>query len=348
MRTNRGIVCETKTAYTVFLTSEGEFVRGCPIGDKPEIGQEVEFHPLTVPGRKKPLLYGPVIAVAMLLVVLFASIYPDNEKALAYVQMESKAALEFGVDQRGMVVGYHQFGETQKLVSEALLSEWVGLPIQDVLGKAAIEIADESGTEEMVVTLVFKDNEKSAKMKDIINNAIKAASDSQQEVKLQVVESSVQERNRAKKKDTSIQQYKKKQNNQPKSHSSDTDMKKEVESEKSAGEHNSGQIKIEKAIRPNSALEIRQNGQKKTNKAIIEKEPFENIPTREVAEKRQNTTRKTERLDIRKEIKSHAQKKPAGNGQKPKKPGSQNHHGIGNQKGEKMHQENKKADQASQ
>ncbi|MCG3088134.1 anti-sigma factor domain-containing protein [Sporosarcina cyprini] len=330
------------------MTSDGEFVRGCPIGDNPEIGQEVEFRPISSPRlHKKPLLYGPVIAAAMLLVVLFASIYPDNEKALAYVQMESKAALEFGVDQRGMVVGYHQFGDTQKLVSETLLSGWVGLPIHDVLGKAAHEIADESGAEEMVVTLVFKDNEKSAKMKDIMNTAIKSARNSQAEVKLQVVESSEQERKLAKKKDTSIQQYKKQQNIQPKSHNSNTDMKKEVENEKRVKEHNGGPVQKEKAIQPHSEPEMRQNGQKNTTKDIIEKEPSENIPSREVAEKRQNNTRKTESVDTGKGIKGNSQKNPVGNGQKPKKPESQSHHGIGNQKGKNIHQENKKPDEAS-
>ncbi|QTD41057.1 anti-sigma factor domain-containing protein [Sporosarcina sp. Te-1] len=334
MRTNRGIVCEKKTAYTVFLTNEGNFVRGYPIGDSPEIGQEVEFHQIkTFCFPKKPLLYGPVFAVAMLLVILFASLYPGNEKALAYVQVESMTALEFGVDQHGTVVDYHQFGDPQKLLSETMLSEWVGLPIHNVLGKATREITDGNSAEELVVTLVYEDSKKSEKMKDIMNHAIKTARSSQQEVNLKVVESSEQERIQAKKRDTSIQQYKKQQDIQSKTHSFNTAKKQEAESEKKVKKHNAKQIQREQSIQPQTGPEVRQNGQKNTNKDIIEKEPSENNPSRGVAEKRQNHSRKTEPVDTGKEIKSNAQKNPAGKGKKTKNPESQNHPGKGNQKG---------------
>ena len=46
MRTYRGIVCEKKNKYTVFLTDKGDFLRGIPIGKTPDIGDEVDFHPV--------------------------------------------------------------------------------------------------------------------------------------------------------------------------------------------------------------------------------------------------------------------------------------------------------------
>ncbi|MBB4823496.1 hypothetical protein HNO89_000716 [Sporosarcina luteola] len=334
MRTNRGIVCEKKTAYTVFLTNEGNFVRGYPIGDSSEIGQEVEFRQIqTFYFPKKSLLYGPVFAVAMLLVILFASLYPGNEKALAYVQMESLTALEFGVDQHGTVVIYHQFGEPQKLLSETMLSEWVGLPIHSVLGKATREITGGASAEELVVTLVYKDSKKSAKMKDIMNHAIQTAQNSQQEVKLKVVESSEQERIQAKKRDASIQQYKQQQDVQTKQQNSNVGKKLKVENEKSVKQHNAVQIQKEQSIQPRSVPEVRQNGQKNTTKAIKEKEPSKTIPAKGVAAKRQNGSRKTEQVDTGKEIKSNVQKNPAGNRQKTKNPGSPNQPNKGNQKG---------------
>ena len=71
MRTYKGIVCEKKNEYMVFLTKEGEFLRGTPIGPTPEVGEEAEFHLVAVPTllrkRMKPLFVGPAIVAAVLL-----------------------------------------------------------------------------------------------------------------------------------------------------------------------------------------------------------------------------------------------------------------------------------------
>ena len=44
MRKYRGIVCEKKASYTVFLTENGEFLRGVPLIADVQIGEEAAFH----------------------------------------------------------------------------------------------------------------------------------------------------------------------------------------------------------------------------------------------------------------------------------------------------------------
>jgi hypothetical protein len=45
MNTHKGIVFETTTAYSIFLTSDGLFEKGIPLTSSVQIGEEVYFRP---------------------------------------------------------------------------------------------------------------------------------------------------------------------------------------------------------------------------------------------------------------------------------------------------------------
>src|SRR4051794_36090121 len=108
MRTYRGVVCEQKKKYTVFLTEKGDFLRGIPIGETADIGDEVDFHLVFTPpllsGKVKPRFVGVVMIAAVLLFSIVASLIPMNNEVMAYVQLETGTAVELGVDQTGKVI----------------------------------------------------------------------------------------------------------------------------------------------------------------------------------------------------------------------------------------------------
>lgn len=154
MHTYKGIVCEKRNGYMVFLTKEGDFLRGTPIGPTPEVGEEVEFHVVTVqtPRRKrmKPFIIGPAIVAAVLLLFLVASLIPQTNNAYAYVQLEGETTVELGVDENGNVVSLRSLDE----MTPFTLDEWEGLPINVVLAKAVTQLIAEN--EKIIITTVYE------------------------------------------------------------------------------------------------------------------------------------------------------------------------------------------------
>lgn len=154
MRTYKGIVCEKRNEYMVFLTKEGEFLRGTPIGPPPEVGEEAEFHTVAVqtprPKRMKPFFIGPAIVAAVLLLFVVASLIPQTSNAYAYVQLEGETTVELGVDEEGNVVSLRSLDE----MTPFKLDEWEGLPINVVLAKAVKQLISEN--EKIIITTVYE------------------------------------------------------------------------------------------------------------------------------------------------------------------------------------------------
>ncbi|MFJ8065523.1 hypothetical protein ACIQYS_12900 [Psychrobacillus sp. NPDC096426] len=154
MRTYKGIVCDKKNEYIVFLTKEGEFLHGTPIGPTPEVGEEAEFQLVAVPmlhrKRIKPFFVGSAIVAAVLLLFVIASLIPQTSNAYAYVQLEGKTTVKLGVDERGNVVSLRSLDETTPFN----LDEWEGLSINVVLAKAMAQLR--STNEEIVITTVYE------------------------------------------------------------------------------------------------------------------------------------------------------------------------------------------------
>lgn len=329
MRTHRGIVCEIKTAYTVFLTEEGEFIRGYSIGDAPVIGQEMEFRTIKdSPVRKKTLIAAPLFVAAMILVFFFASIYPETEKALAYVQIETKNAVEFSVDKNGTVVAYHQFGDNQSVVPEKLFSEWIGLPIRTVLGEAVDELTKERKTDELLVTLVYKDNGENPKVKDIMTKAVKEARSSQKELTWQVVESTEQERTRAKERNTTIQMFKKQQDVPSSQHDSgEGNKKQDAGKEHGSGSDHPSQIeKVPSIVQPSSKPEDKQSVHPAPRNKDKEELPSRKAIFTKPIEKGLKMPKKEEAINKAKNAakESHSKNQPS-DGQHKNNPASQNH-----------------------
>lgn len=165
MRKYRGIVCEKKASYTVFLTENGEFLRGVPLIAEVQIGEEAVFHLIvstTTKRRTKPIFIAPALIAAILLLFLVASWFPKATPAYAYIQVEGDSTIEIGVDEDGKVISLQSSIET--------MSDWEGQPIDLVLAKAVEQMSTDKN--ELAVTTIYEKEDK-PKLKKQIDKAVK-------------------------------------------------------------------------------------------------------------------------------------------------------------------------------
>ena len=164
MHKYRGIVCEKKASHTVFITENGEFLRGVPLIADVQIGEEAEFHLIASAAPKrlmKPFFIAPALIAAVLLLFLVASWFPQTTTAYAYIQVEGDSTIEIGVDEEGNVMSLHSTTEIMK--------DWEGQPIDLVLAKAVEQVSTDN--KELAVTTVYEKEDK-PKLKKQIEQAI--------------------------------------------------------------------------------------------------------------------------------------------------------------------------------
>ncbi|MCM3712071.1 anti-sigma factor domain-containing protein [Sporosarcina luteola] len=209
MRTYRGVVCEKKTTYMVFLTEKGEFLRGVPVGDPPEVGEEAEFTlvaPSFIARRKaKPRFVGAVLVAAAVLFFILSSLIPLNEKVMAYVQLDAGTAMEFGVDREGHVISLRYLKDKRN--EEDRLSAWKGQPIQAVLDIAVLELTG-NDNKQVSITTIYPTRERAQETRQLIGDAVQEVRGKHEEITLEIAESSPEERKVANKKNMSIHQFK--------------------------------------------------------------------------------------------------------------------------------------------
>lgn len=160
MRKYRGIVCEKKATYTVFLTEDGEFLRGVPLISAVQIGEEAEFHLIasaTPIKRMKPMFIAPALIAAVLLIFLVASWFPQTTTAYAYIQVAGDSTIEIGVDEEGKVISLHS--------TTGVMKDWEGQSIDSVLAKAVEQVSGDN--KEFAVTTVYEKEDKPKLKKQI-------------------------------------------------------------------------------------------------------------------------------------------------------------------------------------
>lgn len=209
MRNFRGVVCEKKDGYYVFLTSEGEFLRGTPLVDDPMIGSEAEFQLLEAKApflltQIKPKILAPILVAAIVLIFCVASLIPQQTSAYAYVQLEGEHAVEIGVDEDGQVISLRSLDDDTPID----INNWENLALAAVLVHAVKQVG--AAQDELVITTVYE-NETKPEVKAQVDQAVKEIKAVQPKQHINVKESSTEERNKANEKNTSIQKYKQKE-----------------------------------------------------------------------------------------------------------------------------------------
>jgi len=169
MRTYRGIVCEKYENYIIFITQDGEFHKGIPLGADPDIGEEVDFStlPISLPARKKKVIYRltPVVLAALFFISIVAfNLLPEKQAAAAYIQLNGAHSIEIGIDNNGNVVSIENKKEEQ-----FNLKNIEGQPIGTALDRVMNEIYKD--VEELSITTKYT-NESLSELKQQVENVV--------------------------------------------------------------------------------------------------------------------------------------------------------------------------------
>nr|WP_146139633.1 anti-sigma factor domain-containing protein [Lysinibacillus timonensis] len=150
--------------HMIFITSEGEFLRGIPIVPNPEIGDEVEFQLKasfpTLKYKMKPFIIGPTLVAAVLLIFFATALFPTSNSAYAYVQLGND--IELGVDENGTVISVKRLSEDNKVLT---IDELEGLTLKEALTKATKDI--KINNEEVSITTKYNDDQPSQAKENI-------------------------------------------------------------------------------------------------------------------------------------------------------------------------------------
>lgn len=189
-RRYKGIVCEKKNKYMIFLTEEGEFLRGNPIGKVPDIGEEADFQLVgethSVQKKWKSFLVGPILVAAVLLLFFVSPLNSETSNALAYVQVNGESSFELGVDEEGNVISLVSLDEEKDIE----LDDWKGAPVGIVLSK----VVENMNTEELKITTTYE-KEGNPDLKVVVEKAISSVQTEKQERKKEAIEEKPKETN---------------------------------------------------------------------------------------------------------------------------------------------------------
>ncbi|WLV25486.1 anti-sigma factor domain-containing protein [Aciduricibacillus chroicocephali] len=143
---SKGLVMEKHRKYMIVLTSDGMFQKAVP-QDCAELGEEVDFEPLTEKRRKLVLpsigRFGiPVgIAAAVILLLIVMPFFPQPGKELktyAYVSIDINPSIELQVDESMRVKKLTPLNEDAKTV-QASLGDYKGEDIAKVVDDIMIK-----------------------------------------------------------------------------------------------------------------------------------------------------------------------------------------------------------------
>ncbi|AOV06255.1 anti-sigma factor domain-containing protein [Sporosarcina ureilytica] len=207
MRTYKGIVCEKKKKYMIFLTSEGEFLRGIPIGKTPDIGDETNFQLVPFREKAKFRFIGPAIAAAMLLLFISATLFTKNNQVMAYVQLETDTAVELEVNRNGKVIAVRDLKETTE--SNYYLTKWKGQKLEAVLDSIIKDTITRDSNKQVMITTVFSDSKNAGKVQEIVGDAVHNVRGEYEEFDWRISKSTEKERKTANEQKISIHELKK-------------------------------------------------------------------------------------------------------------------------------------------
>ncbi|AST91417.1 MULTISPECIES: anti-sigma factor domain-containing protein [Sutcliffiella] len=203
----KGIVLEVHHDYITMLTPEGEFIKGKKLRDTYDIGEETTFFPYTSLERKKKSFnlsfrgWKLVSVLASILLVL--SLLPrfTQSEVQAYVGLDINPSIEMAVNKKLQVIEMQAYNEDGQVLI-ALVDDWNKKHIHDVT-KELIQLFREQGYmeagKEIIITSIVTNIENLAIKAQIDKEVNELTNDiKQNEVKVTVIETSVENREKAK------------------------------------------------------------------------------------------------------------------------------------------------------
>ncbi|MFC6038132.1 hypothetical protein ACFPYN_01580 [Paenisporosarcina macmurdoensis] len=218
MNTNKGIVFETTSAYSIFLTSDGLFEKGIPLSSSIQIGEEVSFRPYqTVKQQQRKasvrtLWATPTLAIVAALVLLFAVLLPAQSNVSAYVQLDINPSIELGINNAGDVYVFKGLNDDGTAIKRDI-SFWKGKSLSWVL----LQIVDRTEsliekTETIEITTIYQNEADHGSLEKVIETAVITSTSQvmQKKQAIKVIEATVSDWKAANNEGISVQKYQEK------------------------------------------------------------------------------------------------------------------------------------------
>lgn len=219
MNINKGIVFETTSAYSIFLTSDGLFEKGIPLSSSVQIGEEVSFRPyqnLKEQQRKmslRTLWATPTLAIVATIVLLFAVLLPAQSNVSAYVQIDINPSIELGINNAGNVYLFKGLNDDGTAIKRDI-SFWKGKPLSWVL----LQIVNRTEslieeTDTIEITTIYQNELDHKAIEKVIETAVTTSTRQVMPNKqaIKVIEATVSDWEAASNEGISVQKYQDKQ-----------------------------------------------------------------------------------------------------------------------------------------
>ncbi len=213
MGTNKGIVFETSSTYSVFLTADGHFQKGVPLLPSVRVGEEAFFQPYKAVSKSEKVCKiawrAPIVTMVAAMFILFSVLIPSQSPVSAFIQIDINPSIELGINDNGTVFAFKGLNQDGVEIKRDI-SFWRGKSLSWVLSEIVKQTDSMVGdTNEVGVTTIFKDVSNHEKLAKVIHSAIAdSASDfSAKNQKVQVTEASVAERESAINEGKSVRKY---------------------------------------------------------------------------------------------------------------------------------------------
>lgn len=249
----KGIVCEIKKEYCVFLTADGQFMRGIPVNANVLVGEEADFHEFVVTTKRRSIkrTVFPIIAAAAIFILLFATVLSPSQSVYAYVQVGGIETVEFGVDESGQVIDVRTLSGKDLEYETSL---YKGKPFEEVIEN--LILSDDIQSEIVSITTVYTKKAGSSNSKKAIEQAISDVKGKFDGKEVSVFEATEKDRNEANEKGLAIQQHLKTQKPDKKKPQNDQNKKPDV---KAGPEKNNSGQKSQSPKKPNEEKNQKQN-----------------------------------------------------------------------------------------
>ena len=158
MMTHYGIVMDVKEDYAIFLTEDGEFMKGIPDSDA-EVGEYAHFTEYKPPFKltKSPAL-APILAIAATMVLIFGASFSNVPEAYAFVELENGERIELGIDKDGTVI-YVEGVEDHSWEDKALSKVLVEIVQEKPKAKITYDKPRDGAVERQLTTAIEKAEE---------------------------------------------------------------------------------------------------------------------------------------------------------------------------------------------
>ncbi|WP_019414439.1 hypothetical protein, partial [Paenisporosarcina sp. TG20] len=215
MNTQRGIVFENKSSYSIFLTPDGRFQKGISLVSSASVGEEVSFRPYVAVYKTKfpvkPAVMAPIIAAVAIVLMFFSVLLPAQTTVSAFVQVDFNPSFELGIDEDGDVQQFRGLNE-DGIALKREISFWKGKTFPQLLST----IVDQSklNTNEysqIEITTIYIEETHQLSLEKLITTSVANSTTNLKKESVQMNKATVEERVEANSQGVSVDALNKKQ-----------------------------------------------------------------------------------------------------------------------------------------